>query len=303
MATFRQRSGYVAFISGLILEGMSKITPGAALRVARKLAGLTQAELGRRAGIGQSRISKFERDQRTPSALEWDRLGSCLELGGVVAPERGPRRLPRAIWRVSRPALRRVGERSAAAREAAARKTFGRLVNARYERALAIHPPEDLTLFLAQACLESSHEFMFWLQLLAESGAICWYSPLRAGFREHGVVDAASRRNISDSPLPGLDLRGPASDWLLFPQVSLQTARGCYRLDVLACRLIGKQRVWFNIEVDGAGHDAEFDLRRQSHLGLPTIRLTREQVGESNLLRLLESLAAAVVETRLGEVA
>lgn len=69
------------------------------LRQARKAAGLTQAELARRAGTSQPVISAYERDRRDPSVSTLQRIvraaGAQLRLGyGFVAANGA---LPRAV--------------------------------------------------------------------------------------------------------------------------------------------------------------------------------------------------------------
>ncbi|HEY6746335.1 MAG TPA: helix-turn-helix transcriptional regulator, partial [Mycobacteriales bacterium] len=57
---------------------------GSVLRAARKAAGLTQAELARRAGVTQSVISAYEAGRREPSVATLSRLvdaaGATLRL-------------------------------------------------------------------------------------------------------------------------------------------------------------------------------------------------------------------------------
>jgi predicted nucleotidyltransferase/DNA-binding XRE family transcriptional regulator len=75
------------------VDGVSKA--GEALRSARTAAGLTQAELARRAGITQSVVSAYEAGRREPAVSTLTRLveatGASLELR--VDPH-GGRRLP-----------------------------------------------------------------------------------------------------------------------------------------------------------------------------------------------------------------
>jgi predicted nucleotidyltransferase/DNA-binding XRE family transcriptional regulator len=90
---------------------------GSVLRAARKAAGLTQAELARRAGVTQSVISAYEAGRREPSVATLSRLvdaaGATLRLH--VEPQVDVRRLPATprgeLVRRNRQRIRRVAAR------------------------------------------------------------------------------------------------------------------------------------------------------------------------------------------------
>ena len=91
---------------------------GSVLRAARKAAGLTQAELARRAGVTQSVISAYEAGRREPSVATLSRLvdaaGATLRLH-VEPHQTGVRRLPATprgelVWR-NRQRMRRAAAR------------------------------------------------------------------------------------------------------------------------------------------------------------------------------------------------
>ena len=82
---------------------------------------------------------------------------------------------------------------------------------------------------------------------------------------------------------------------MLFPQLTLDTRKAYFRLDATLCMRDGRQRVWMNIEIDGAGHDGEFDAERQRLLGMPTIRLDRQALLTEDLVTMLATRLRAVL--------
>lgn len=278
---------------------MNNKTLGEELRYRRKLRGLTQPDLARRTGIAQARISKLELDKRLPSNAEWHSLRHHLALPQVFRTEKIPLPFPLPCWRVSREELALVKEMPLSSRIYRAQKSFGSLF---CEKLDLVNQRDDHPLptrFLNQACLDSGHEAMFWLHGLSAGGRPCWYAPLKAGFRQFPILDrSAAQKVVGDVRQPCLEIVREGYGLLLFPQVTVQTRRGCYRLDVLVCILRGKKRCWANVEIDGGGHDGEFDREREDNLRLPTLRLTKAHLANTDMLAALEARLVAAHATK-----
>jgi len=178
----------------------------------------------------------------------------------------------------------------------AARKALGaRSVDGALAQLRTRPDQETCQEFLEQARTESGLEYFFWLQLLASGALPCRLSLYKAGFRALRVVEAGSRKGLGDSRAACLDVQTGRCRCLLFPQVTLDTRKAYFRLDALACVRARRDRCWLNLEIDGEGHDGQFDQERQLLLGLPTIRLSASEVASPNLLSLLDGKLAHVV--------
>lgn len=267
---------------------MNKDTPGALLRRARIKCNLTQAELGTKVGLSQSRISRLETGRGNPTEQEWTRLRECLHLRPGVSPSL-TRPIPSKIWHARKPQLGDRNERPPSVRMHAAKKSFGPIVEQRLRQLLAREDAELCQAFLREAAPESGHEYFLWLTLLAAGGRPCWFSPFRAGFRALGVVESKTKLGISDLRLPCLELQATDTTWLLYPQVTLDARKSYYRLDALASVLISGKRSWLNLEVDGQGHHGEWDALREQHLDILTLRLSPADLAVGNLVALLEA--------------
>lgn len=263
---------------------MSYLTFADRLKSARRLRQWTQACLSQCTGIPTSRLSALETERRYPTEQEWGKLQQCLSLGpyqpAVELPV-APRR-----YHAAAPSRERA-ERTFAQRFGAARNQFGRLpdllmaeINQREDAAVCLKLLQD-------ARLDSGVEALLWMRLLAEGGHPCCFSPLRAGFRRLPVVHGGSRECIGDMRLPCLTLETGSWFAMLFPQVTLDARRACYRLDALMGLWAGKRGVWLNLEVDGEGHRSDFDRQRQKDLGLEAVRLSQGDLRDSEVLPLL----------------
>lgn len=263
---------------------MSYVTSGARLKAARDLRQWSQAVLSEQSGIPASRLSALETERRYPTEQEWEQLRECLRLG----PYEPPVELPVAPRRChTAPPAAEQAERTFAQRFHAARCQFGSAADLVMSQ---IKEREDAAVclrFLQQARTESGVEAMLWMRLLAEGGHPRCFSPLRAGFRRLSVVHGQSREGIGDVRQPCLTLETEHGFAMLFPQVTVDARRAYYRLDALMGLWVGRQRLWLNLEVDGEGHRSDYDLQRQSHLGLEAVRLSPGDLRDPGLLPLL----------------
>lgn len=281
---------------------MSYYTIGEQIRALRKKKGWSQDRLGQQTGLSQSRISKLESGSRYPTSQEWTVLRQHLGIapGAPFVPKR-PLPYPESGWRVPPPDYHCIGDVPLSSRVYKACKSFGALAD-RSLLAIRKHSNRELVFrFLNEACLDSGHEAMFWLHALSAGGSPCWYAPSKAGFRQHRLVERGTqRKTVTDLRLPCLELKREGLALLLFPQVTVDTRRAYYRLDALACVTNGKKRCWVNIEIDGAGHDGEFDLERERALNLPAVRLNRDDLACEAMFEELLGRLRRCLETDLA---
>lgn len=266
---------------------MSNESAGAKIKLAREKKQWKPAILARAADLSPSRLSRLESGESHPSREEWSRLDAHLELGPYPILDRLELPPVRRRWFPNVPDLT-APERPLAARLHAARKLFGhaaeRVISAMEGRADRAHCEK----FLEDANLESGYECMFWLILLACGARPGRHSLLRAGFRKFAVVDPHSKEARGDVRFACLDVDIAGCECLLFPQVTLDTRKRIFRLDVLACLYTPRHRTWVNIELDGYGHDSTFDHERQHLLSLPTARFQTIDLSSPDLMAVLE---------------
>lgn len=256
---------------------------------------MSQDALAELTGIAQGRLSQLERGERSVCEAEIPllrtHLGVALEAGSARAVLPAPSR----AWRLDRPSVKLTSARSTEARKVAAFRSFG----ARAERAVAaMRARSDLHLceeFLEQSGIDSGHEFLFWAELLAAGARPCSTAPATVGFRALRVAEPSTWVTVNDLSSPCLEVTIGGYPCLLFPQLTLDTRKAYFRLDATLCMRDGRQRVWMNIEIDGAGHDGEFDAERQRLLGMPTIRLDRQALLTEDLVTMLATRLRAVL--------
>lgn len=157
----------------------------------------------------------------------------------------------------------------------AARRAYPELM-ARIEAAIAQREDRfDVECFLRDAAFDSRAEFAAtsrWLTLPSITG---WASPQRWGFRKHPVIDPDSGDVIGDLQFPALYLL--EQTMVLFPQLHLKVP-GWPRLDFLAGRRTRRGVHWWNIEIDGNGHNGSEDEERRLAIGLQVLRYTEAEV-------------------------
>lgn len=272
---------------------MSAETLGRRLQKARRYRQWSQSVLAQLTGISRGRLSHFENDRRQPTLDESERLHRCLALRS--RPKAAPTLpFPGKSWRRCAPPVKFEKKRTIYTRLLAARKSFGQIVNDKLEIVHSRNDRRFSELFLKQARLDSGHELLFWVQLLAAGGKPCWLAPLRVGFRSCPVVHPDSKICIADVRHPCLELTGDRWSSLLFPQLTLDARRSYFRLDALACVRSGGRRRWINVEIDGEGHDPSYDEDRQRLLGLLTVRLNRVEITYPSMLALLQAKLLSV---------
>jgi transcriptional regulator with XRE-family HTH domain len=278
---------------------MKIMTIGERLRTLRGQKNRSQRYLSKQTGISQTRISQIEDGRQHPTKKEWEQLQRSLGAVATPLPVKLQRPYPNQAWATNRPELSWTVEAPVNARIYRARKSFGPIFDKLLSR---VAGREDAPLsfrFLNDAGLDSGDEAAFWIHGFAVGGRACWYSPVRAGFRSLPIVDGPEERKvIGDLRHPCLEILRANYGILLFPQLRLITRRGFYRLDALACIRRGRKRCWVNIEIDGGGHDGEFDAERESQLRLPTIRLRKSHLADPAMFASLEQRLLDILDDR-----
>lgn len=266
---------------------MDILSNGQILAQKRSQLALSQTDLARLSGVRRERLSRFENDTENLRPRELRKLLQTLNLDAhdltVVGKHpdqaavkrsfrsKAPRRLLRTEVSFSR-----------------LRSRYGELAGLLL-REIDHHDDSGWRReFLRWAGCESADELLLCLRLLARPEVTpVWLSLAEVGFVKHPSVDKETDEATHGHKCPTLFLR--LQDWqaLIFPQVSLRTRRGQYRLDFLAKLRAFRRSIWLNLEVDGGGHDHNFDQRRQDSLALPTVRISGREVERHDCLPVL----------------
>lgn len=116
-------------------------------------------------------------------------------------------------------------------------------------------------------------------------------SPLLWGFEHLTLLD--SRGNLLGVRyLPCLLYKERGTRFCLWPQVTLRTEQGSFRVDGLLFYRTERSSGWIVLEVDGEGHRQAGDRYRSSVLRLPELRLAASDVrGRNCMQRLLDDVA------------
>jgi hypothetical protein len=122
--------------------------------------------------------------------------------------------------------------------------------------------------FLEAVRCDSGLEALAWSQLCEAGARPAAASPVALGFAPYALVDPRGF---------GLGLKQRPCLWhedeyLLFPQVTLLVQGRLYRPDALL--LDFRSGCWHLIEIDGGGHNSEYDLQRDLVLHLRVFRFT-----------------------------
>lgn len=257
---------------------------------------LSQADLARRAGVAQQRVSKIERGVTHPGVGTLERLCPVLQID-VQEMIRRTRWAPSAPGRPNREVERRFEEafappglyappyeRSFSQRIARLRTLrpllVGSLESVLHERA----DVEELAGFLAEWPAESAEEALhvYWLCCLGMKGALL--SPSRMGCSGPELYDWESKRHVGHLLMRALVAEFPDLSIAVWPQVPVRVrdAGGTlrhFRVDHLVGLMGPSGAVWAVLEVDGSGHDGRNDGERSALLSIPVLR-----VGEQALL-------------------
>ena len=143
-----------------------------------------------------------------------------------------------------------------------------------------------IRVYLRETSFDSGLEFVFSLILLDAGAKPGWLSPQHAGFRRHPIVNPLNRTLEGHLSRPALGW----NDVLLFPQVSMRTRQLTVTLDALLGVRTNARVRWWDLEIDGAGHDSTSDQHREIALDLPTLRFPEHEVINSSFLGKIREL-------------
>lgn len=116
-------------------------------------------------------------------------------------------------------------------------------------------------------------------------------SPLLWGLESLTLLDFQGSL-LGSRYLPCLFYKAVGRCFCLWPQVTIRTDEGSFRVDGLLFYRSHKASGWLLLEVDGEGHRSAGDLYRSSLLRLPELRLTASDVrGQNCMKRLLDYVA------------
>lgn len=116
-------------------------------------------------------------------------------------------------------------------------------------------------------------------------------SPLLWGFEHLTLLDFLGNL-LGARYLPCLLYKKDKCCICLWPQVTLRTENGSFRIDGLLFYKTDKTSGWIILEIDGEGHRSAGDIYRSSLLGLPELRLSSSDVrGQYCMQRLLDYVA------------
>lgn len=148
-----------------------------------------------------------------------------------------------------------------------------------------------MSAFLA---VDSSLECYALGQLVAEGARSFLGNPNQWGFDAHVVVDRLGRL-LGERMLPGLIYRDKQRTFVFWPQVSLRTSLGTFRLDGLMFHRGPAGRHWLASEFDGRGHDPRGDEKRAGKLVMLEVRINGDEIRQRRTLPLLLERAEAAI--------
>lgn len=250
------------------------------LEMRRRKAGLTQQQAADLTQISRQRWNAIERGRYRPTHDEICRMESLL---GIL---QGPLKPARALQ-----TLLCCGRRSAPTplpyfpnqdrpsfiRFHAAGQRCPQLV-ARLASTVSARPDFALCDFLCdRIAFDSYAEVLFVLHLLADGAEPSLVAPTWLGMpTPRPIVEPDLKLPVGHRPSPCL-IKG--KDFYFF-QVSFETPR-LYTVDALQWN---EKRGWTVVEIDGGGHDFQFDAVREAAIGLPVRRIPAVKVEQANFL-------------------
>jgi transcriptional regulator with XRE-family HTH domain len=253
------------------------------LRTSRKKRGITIKQLAEGSGLSAQRIHEYETGKVIPGRAAMVKLAKALDILDQIIPSAAFRR------RTRRRAFSVVVRRDH-------RECWADLFSAYPELCEALNkkvPPW----FMALVRCDSALEALAWL-LMINTGAVAEVSsPYIEGWDRHPLIDTDGRA-LGTRLLGCLSWVSGDAEFTAFPQVTLRTHRGTYRVDCLVRVEIGTRVFWIVVEIDGDGHVDRYDDKRTQRLDTPVLRFTQKEVES---IGFLPRLSAALIQehTRL----
>jgi len=239
----------------------------------RELKGWTQQELADRVGAGRSYLCRVENGELGPSlellqALAREFGCACQDL--TVArrrPSGGQRKPASELVKpfLCPPPLPPEPECTGMGRLGAVRSLLpGWSING------LVRKHEE---FLNTVSAESGGETACHLRELDRGALTTSVTVHSLGFDLFPVVCWKTGRPLGHCRMPAI----VTADWLMVPQVGIQTPRRRYRMDGLIV-VLHPRRIFVDWEFDGTGHNHKWDGDRNRDISLPVIRVREEDL-------------------------
>lgn len=264
---------------------------GQEIRHAREEQGLRAAALCRKLGVDPRRQSDLELGRRQVAPKHLILVRS--ELAGVEPPEepgeekaqrgRQPRESERPFLRslkVPAPDYDPPKDRHAGVRENDAYRRLPELTERLRSAYLARPDVQTVQEFLGAVSIGSYLEYLVLAEELG-TGVPLRVAPHELGWSHYALVHPVTFQAVGDRRWPALGHRGKWGWMVSFRQPSIRTPQRLWTPDVLFyTRLRGQPPRWRIIDVDGIGHDPQWDRLRREQLALPLLSLDTETVEE-----------------------
>ena len=130
---------------------------------------------------------------------------------------------------------------------------------------------------------DSPYECLGMCSLVADGARETFANPHACGYRAQPILDRDGLA-LGERYLPGLAWAVDQELCMVWPQVTVLTAKGSFRLDLL---LLARDR-WDMGEIDGKTHTADSDDLRSEMLGKKPIRISNEDVRQLRFVNILK---------------
>lgn len=261
---------------------------GTIVRDRREAQGVSQKALAELCGIASQRLSELELGQGQPTPAQCRALELVLgPIEGFIEPV-GTTKTLRGNGRrclSSNQLYEPPRDRATHVRFSTARRKYPEFV-AQVMTSIQRRPDFPACQSVChQLVAESAEEVLLILRLLLLGASPCHAAPDWMTRVPHRIIDPRSGTGVSHCPAACLAF----PEEFFFFQVTLSSREWRHRVDVLRCQ----REACSVIEVDGFGHDAESDRRRERQIGLATTRLGVELLLDLNF-DLRSAMASAV---------
>lgn len=264
------------------------------LRQRRRDAGLTQAELGLRAGVHPRRVSYYENERAVPTREDVLAIAKVLGcdpscLGQIPVKQRRGRSGPSPLPRGFLTQFGRAPEMHWPSKEVSMR--------ARIHSALKVYPDlrpvarrlleqPGFDAFTRASDCNSLDEAVVWLGLAQQGACFHRFSHARLGWANAPIVDRSGSLCLTGHLWPALFCLKPIP-MVFFPQVRIKTWAGVRRVDINIAVGGKHQGRFFAAEVHGDGHNSQGDEARPDQIRMPVVTLLPADLLAPDLARML----------------
>lgn len=265
---------------------MQTRTLGSELQWARKHKKLRQEDVALELKCDRHLVSDWERDVAQPDAAQRRALARFLGLSiallnSLYIPPLPPLgRTPYAFC-THKPRYVPVGDKAPWKRILALFQTtralyytLWKLLNARPDRLF-------IRRFFTKVQLDSKHEGLAWMKLLAAGLVTHWLAPLKCGYRDLPIIDPESYQVVGDCRVPALVREGSYPAVIFIQNTLLTRNGGPLRPDGLVGVKVNGVMRWCAAEYDGEGYVGS-ENGRESHLKMPVVRFSVKEIWDAD---------------------